>query len=282
MISGIVLAGGESRRFGGDKLAERIHGRSLIELAARSLPGVVDEIVVVVAPGRPLPELDLGGDPPPLRFAPDPAPFEGPLAGLRTGLAAARGVTVVVIGGDMPSVVPAVLALLLGAPRPPCSTRPASFVRCRWHLERATALAAAERLLAGGERRLRALLAELGTEALPRAAWAAEDPGGLTLLDIDERSRSGPPAARLRPCDRSLAGGGARPLKGGEGPGRGVQPQSHRAPLSAPAPSVNAGYAPSPTGDLACDDRTDCPFVRRGRTRPGPGPARRSAGRPGS
>jgi molybdopterin-guanine dinucleotide biosynthesis protein A len=188
MISGIVLAGGESRRFGGDKLAERIHGRSLIELAARSLPGVVDEIVVVVAPGRPLPELDLGGDPPPLRFTPDPAPFEGPLAGLRTGLAAARGVTVVVIGGDMPSVVPAVLALLLRH-APSALLDEAGVLRpLPVALERATALAAAERLLAGGERRLRALLAELGTEALPRAAWAAEDPGGLTLLDIDERA----------------------------------------------------------------------------------------------
>jgi molybdopterin-guanine dinucleotide biosynthesis protein A len=55
-------------------------------------------------------------------------------------------------------------------------------------LERATALAAAERLLAGGERRLRALLAELGVEALPRTAWTAEDPAGLTLRDIDERA----------------------------------------------------------------------------------------------
>jgi molybdopterin-guanine dinucleotide biosynthesis protein A len=192
MISGIVLAGGASRRFGGNKLAERIDGSSLLELATRSVLGLVDEIVVVVAPGRPLPELDPGGDVggarPSLRFVPDPAPFEGPLAGLRTGLAAASGATVVVVGGDMPSVVPAVLALLIGR-APAALADDAGVMRpLPLALERATALAAAERLLAGGERRLRALLAELGIEALPRAAWAAEDPAGLTLLDIDERA----------------------------------------------------------------------------------------------
>ena len=187
-ISGIVLAGGASRRFGGDKLAEPIDGIALLDRAIESLPGVVDEIIVVAAPGRPVPVLGVLPGPLVPRFAIDTEPFGGPLVGIRTGLVAARGSTVVVIGGDMPSIVAAVLGLLIGqAPaaladdlgvlRPlPCA------------LVRSVALAEADRLLAGGERRLRALLAGLGTAALPRSAWAALDPSGQTLVDIDERA----------------------------------------------------------------------------------------------
>ncbi|HLY14429.1 MAG TPA: molybdenum cofactor guanylyltransferase, partial [Candidatus Limnocylindrales bacterium] len=159
--SGIVLAGGASRRFGSDKLAEPIDGVSLLERSVAALAGIVAEIVVVIAPDRAEPGIRTAGSTP-IRFVADAEPFGGPLAGLRTGLAAARGATVLVVGGDMPSMRPAVLERLLriapaalgdqaGVLRPlPCA------------LERDPALAHADALLAGGERRLRALLAALG------------------------------------------------------------------------------------------------------------------------
>ena len=185
--SGIVLAGGASRRFGGDKLAEPIAGFSLLERSVGALAGLVDEIVVVLAPDRAEPDLRTGGATA-IRYVADPEPFGGPLVGLRTGLGAARGSTVLVVGGDMPSMRPAVLEQLLrrapaaladqaGVLRPlPCA------------LSRDLARAAAEVLLNGGERRLRALLAELGTAALPWVEWQSNDPDALTLVDIDERS----------------------------------------------------------------------------------------------
>jgi hypothetical protein len=44
----------------------------------------------------------------------------------------------------------------------------------------------AERLLAGGERRLRALLAQLDSVvAIDPATWRADDPTGETLRDVD-------------------------------------------------------------------------------------------------
>jgi molybdopterin-guanine dinucleotide biosynthesis protein A len=186
--SGVVLAGGASRRFGTDKLAEPIDGVSLLGLAVRALAGLVEEIVVVVAPDRPPPSLGPNDPGRQVRFVADPERFGGPLVGVRTGLAAARGSIVLVVGGDMPSLVPALLVLLLDR-APAALADPAGVLRplpCA--LERTAGLAAADELLAGGERRLRALLARLGTAALPWTDWRAEDPGGLTLVDIDVRS----------------------------------------------------------------------------------------------
>ena len=185
--SGIVLAGGASRRFGGDKLAEPIGGSSLLERSVGALAGLVDEIVVVIAPGRAAPILQIGGGTP-IRFVEDAEAFGGPLVGLRTGLEAARGTIVVVAGGDMPSMLPAVLEQLL-AHVPTALEDQAGVLRplpCA--LDRRMALATATALLGTGERRLRALLAALGTNALPWVEWQADDPDGLTLVDIDERS----------------------------------------------------------------------------------------------
>lgn len=185
--SGIVLAGGASRRFGGDKLAEPIAGFSLLERSVGALAGIVDEIVVVIAPQRAETVLRTGGTTS-IRFVADVEAFGGPLVGLRTGLEAARGRTVLVVGGDMPSMRPAVLEQLL-AHVPAALGDQAGVLRpLPCVLDRAQALAVAEGLLDGGERRLRALLTKVGTTALPWADWQASDPEGLTLADIDERS----------------------------------------------------------------------------------------------
>ena len=49
--SGIVLAGGAARRFGGDKLAATFEGRTLLEHAVGAVAGLASEVIVVVAPG---------------------------------------------------------------------------------------------------------------------------------------------------------------------------------------------------------------------------------------
>jgi molybdopterin-guanine dinucleotide biosynthesis protein A len=218
ILSGIVLAGGASRRFGGDKLAEPIDGVALLQHALQALAGVVDETVVVIAPDRAPPRLGASDPGRRVRYVADPEPFGGPLVGVRTGLRAAHGSIVLVVGGDMPSLVPGVLRLLVA--RAPAALADAAGVArplpCA--LDRALALAAADELLAGGERRLRALLGRLATVALARTAWQAEDPDGLTLVDIDARSDL--PGASETPTLRSGSRGRrTRSRKGGGGPG---------------------------------------------------------------
>ena len=183
-LGAIVLAGGRSSRFGRDKLVEPIDGRPLLDYSIVAVRALTDEIVVVTAPGAE-PVVPEG-----TTLVHDARPFEGPLAALDAGLTASRSDRVVVVGGDMPTLVPAVLGRLLaalgadataaileveGGPRP---ILPLALVR-------EPASAAVRRLLDSGERRLGALLDVLEMRIVPSAEWRFDDPEGRTLRDID-------------------------------------------------------------------------------------------------
>jgi molybdopterin-guanine dinucleotide biosynthesis protein A len=186
----IVLAGGQSSRFGVDKLAADVGGRPLLHHAIEAVAGICCEVIVVVGAAGvpPLP----GGLTVPIRIARDDAPGGGPLIGVIAGLEESRAPTVVVVGGDMPALVPEILVELdrrlhaspleTGAvalrdgdrARPlPCAVR------------REPALAAASQLREQGRARLRDLLTELAVETIPETDWRRLDPEGRSLLDVD-------------------------------------------------------------------------------------------------
>jgi molybdopterin-guanine dinucleotide biosynthesis protein A len=97
-VTGVVLAGGRSSRFGRDKLAERIDGRTLLDSAIDGVTPASIEILVVAAPDA-APDLPAG-----VRLVHDPVAFDGPLAGVAAGLRAAHDSIVLVVGGDMPTL----------------------------------------------------------------------------------------------------------------------------------------------------------------------------------
>lgn len=82
----VVLAGGRSRRMGAAKAGLEWHGSTLLRrtvgLVARGVDGPV---LVVRAPGQPLPDL-----PPSVQVVDDPVEGLGPLQGIAVGLAALR------------------------------------------------------------------------------------------------------------------------------------------------------------------------------------------------
>jgi molybdopterin-guanine dinucleotide biosynthesis protein A len=195
-IGAIVLAGGRSSRFGRDKLAEPLDGRPLLHHAISAVRDLTDRIVVVAGP------VDEPRLPDGVRLVHDDRPFEGPLAALAVGLAETDpGVErVIVIGGDMPSLVPAVLGRLLAALGPDSTAAILGVDGPRAILPLALAVGPARTavngLVSAGERRLGALLDVLDVDVVPAASWRSDDPGGLTLRDIDspddlwsERSR---------------------------------------------------------------------------------------------
>jgi molybdopterin-guanine dinucleotide biosynthesis protein A len=175
LCSGIVLAGGRSRRMGRDKAALALDGITLLEHAVAALTPVTDDIVVV-GPRR---DIELPGQ---VIVVQDEIPGAGPLAGLLTGLRQVRYDYALAVACDMPFLDPHVLRLLLhlvgghdaaiplidgrGYPFPGVYTR------------RITP--AIERHILSGRLKLRALLNDLDVR------WVGENEIGR--LDPDHRS----------------------------------------------------------------------------------------------
>ncbi len=187
--SAIVLAGGRSSRFGGDKLAAVVDGGTLLEAAIAGVQAVATDVVVVLAPddGR------LPGGGPSVRVARDPEPFGGPLIGLLAGLEAVDQPLALVAGGDMPGLRSDVLDLMLRTLVAADDAFGAVVLERRGRIEplpaalrTGAATDHARRLVADGERSLRSLFERLPTRVLDEALWRPLDPDGATLVDVDE------------------------------------------------------------------------------------------------
>jgi molybdenum cofactor guanylyltransferase len=196
--AGIVLAGGASRRFGSDKLAVTLaDGRTVLAHTLDALASVAGPLVLVLAPGAPVP--DSGCE---VIVARDQEAFGGPLAGLVAGLDAlvataaagpdGAGVpeVAIVVGGDMPWLVPGLLELLAdgvdqidGVNALVLDHVPTAVLPMAVRVE--AAHAAGRDLIAFDHRRLRALLEALHAGAVPMSIWRPLDPDGRTLRDVD-------------------------------------------------------------------------------------------------
>jgi molybdenum cofactor guanylyltransferase len=186
--TGLVLAGGRSTRFGGDKLAAVVDGTPLLHRPVLVLAEVCERVVVVLAPGVEVPL------PPGIRATHDPTEGEGPLAGIHQGLlAAAPSEAVLVAGGDMPDLQPEVLRVMMtvlegdGMDAVALSDgereRPLPMA-----LRARPAVEATHALLQRGSRALRDLLRALPLRVIDEPDWASLDPEHLTLRDVDTPS----------------------------------------------------------------------------------------------
>jgi len=98
-ITGVVLAGGRSRRLGRDKLVERVAGEPLVARVVTRLSDVAVEIIAVVADERAGSALGL---PTAVRVVADAYPGKGSLGGIYTGVAASANPWTFIAAGDMP------------------------------------------------------------------------------------------------------------------------------------------------------------------------------------
>jgi molybdopterin-guanine dinucleotide biosynthesis protein A len=106
-VTGVVLAGGESRRMGRDKAFLELGGRPLIEIVVERMARVCAEVLVVAGDTRPYAGLGVAvvGD----RFR-----GVGVLGGLHAGLEAAAHDLALAVGCDMPFLNPALLRVFVG------------------------------------------------------------------------------------------------------------------------------------------------------------------------
>jgi molybdopterin-guanine dinucleotide biosynthesis protein A len=197
--SGVLLAGGASRRFGADKLVAPFAGVPLFLHPLRALAAVCDEVIVVMAPEHPA--LPLPADVRGVRIVRDPVAYEGPLVGLRTGLAAAAAANALVAAADMGRLRPAILGLLrdrlVEGGHAAVALADAEGLRpLPLAIQVPIASAKAAELVERGERRLRELVVGLGAATVAESDWALVDPRGDWRLDVDA------------PGDLSREGGG--------------------------------------------------------------------------
>lgn len=113
-VSGVILAGGESRRLGRNKALLRIGGQALIERVVEAIAPLTAEVIVVVASPEQAAALPL---PAWVRVASDRYPGCGSLGGIYTGLATSSEPWILVVACDMPFLNPALLRRLIAARR---------------------------------------------------------------------------------------------------------------------------------------------------------------------
>jgi molybdenum cofactor guanylyltransferase len=108
MVTGVVLAGGESRRFGRNKALELFAGKRLIDHCAESLHAFCDPVLVVANDLRLYYDVHA-------TLVRDLTPHQGPLGGIYTALLFSPHPWILVRATDMPFLVAEIPAMLLQA-----------------------------------------------------------------------------------------------------------------------------------------------------------------------
>jgi molybdopterin-guanine dinucleotide biosynthesis protein A/RimJ/RimL family protein N-acetyltransferase len=174
-LTGILLVGGASRRFGSPKALATLDGETLAERAWRTLGRACDERLAV---GKVADDLQL-----PFELLDDGTHVRAPIAGLVAGLRAASNEIAVVLPVDVPAFRAADLRALAAdcpdAAVPPTGPLPAAY--------RQTALPVLARCLEAGELALRDALRELDVRVVeidPSVLVNVNTPADLERLEV--------------------------------------------------------------------------------------------------
>jgi molybdopterin-guanine dinucleotide biosynthesis protein A len=186
-VSGVILAGGVSRRLEKNKALERIGGKALIERVIDSLVPLTSEVLAVVARPEQAEALRL---PPSVRVVSDRYPGGGSLGGIFTGLEAAAEPWSVVVACDMPflnrellrhlmaqsSNVDAVIPCLGGQPEPLHA------------LYSKACLAPMERMLRAGQLKIAPLFEAVRVRYVDEETIDRIDPRHLSFFNINTQA----------------------------------------------------------------------------------------------
>ncbi|UPV75362.1 molybdenum cofactor guanylyltransferase [Halorussus limi] len=215
-LTGVVLAGGYSRRFGErDKALARLGGRPMLARVVGRLSEAADRVVVNCRTDQRAAFADAldARDPvgAPVEFVADSVPDGGPLVGFRTALSAVETPTCALAACDAPFLDPRVVADLAARLPPTDSGESADAAAVRSGGRRhptqavyrtAPTEAACEALLDADVTRLSALLDCLDARAVPAETVAGD--AARSLFDVDTPADRAEAARMLR--GRSDAG----------------------------------------------------------------------------
>lgn len=175
----------------------------LVARVVAALRAVTDDVVVVAAPGQELPPL-------PARLVSDRVPHEGPLNGIRHGLAAAQSDVCVVAPCDAAFLQPALVSHLLAAAAGYDVVVPRWLQRLQplHAVYRRSVLPLVEEELARGGRRPVSVFDQVRTRTIDEDEVRSVDPEGWSFFNINTPEEYRRAVARLGriPCTVELFG----------------------------------------------------------------------------
>lgn len=194
-VTGIILAGGRSKRMGREKAWVDLAGRPLVRWVLDALREVTDEQIIVA---RELGELATLGIP----VVIDQFRRRGPLTGIHAGLKAGSTDLSLVVACDLPLVRPKLLGYLAGAvgtapaavpyasEGPPPS--PGEYTTAReaglqplCAAYRQACIGPLELLMASGTFPTATLISIIHARVIPPEAWRAYDPDGRSFFNVN-------------------------------------------------------------------------------------------------
>jgi molybdenum cofactor guanylyltransferase len=180
MLTGAVLAGGKSLRYGRNKALEVFRGKSLIEHAVASLRDLCDPVLVIAN------DLTLYLH---LRVAlvQDAVPYQGPLGGIYSALLFSPHPWVLAKATDMPLLVEDLAKLMLTLRKGYDVVLPVQDERYEplLALYSRRCLAPVAAALEKGERKIISFFEKVRVRVIPEADWRVVDPDGLSFSNIN-------------------------------------------------------------------------------------------------
>ena len=185
-VTGVILAGGQSRRMGQNKALMRLGNEPLIVHVIRQMESVTDELLLITNEPDLYTSLKLP-------IYPDILPDMGALGGLHAGLSYAANSTVICVGCDMPllqSNLLSHLVALLGSydavvPCVQAVDRPSPVFQTLSAVYSKRCLPVIDEMLAVGELRVHALYDRIDARIVQPHEWREFDPRGLSFFNIN-------------------------------------------------------------------------------------------------
>jgi len=179
-ITGVILAGGESRRMGSDKALLPIRGARFIDHIYRSLSELFEEVIIVTNSPSLYESI-------PCRKVPDIYHAQGSLAGIHSGVCHARNERVFVVACDMPFIDPDVVRHICAR-----ATTADVVIPVGEHgseplhaLYGKSCLSAMEEALDAGKKRIVSFFPQVNVAEIGEDEWSSCDPEGLSFRNIN-------------------------------------------------------------------------------------------------
>jgi molybdopterin-guanine dinucleotide biosynthesis protein A len=179
-MTAIILAGGRSSRMGTPKALLPFAGEPLIVHLGRKLQPLFSDIVVVAAPGQPLPAL-------PARIVHDEDAYQGPVGGIYYGMRAIADDFAFVTSCDAPFASPTLIGELLRLRTQHDIVVPQWEGRLQplFAVYRTTVLPVLSAQLRAGELRPVSLFEKVNTHIVDEAQVRRFDPAGNSFINMN-------------------------------------------------------------------------------------------------